>query len=137
MAAIAAFCRPGRHPGRSSEPYGINSINRIDPSFSASPNSRPADDRCIFVCTGKSLPVGDRKPLRRGADTDYPSYLRQALFPSLVNRPAERYVELAKGCHKIIMEKNRQKLFEELQVFLDEADRSYWTAGSVQVCCQG
>jgi pimeloyl-ACP methyl ester carboxylesterase len=57
-------------------------------------------------------------------DHDLPPYMRQALFPLLVNSPDKRYVELAEGTHTIIMEKNRLKLFEAVQVFLDESGRS-------------
>ncbi len=47
-------------------------------------------------------------------------YMAQSLFPLLVNAPNQRYVELAEGTHTIIMEKNRLKLFEAVQAFLDE-----------------
>jgi alpha-beta hydrolase superfamily lysophospholipase len=39
-------------------------------------------------------------------------------------RPGKRYVQLAEGTHTIIMEKNRLKLFEAVQAFLDEQGRS-------------
>jgi pimeloyl-ACP methyl ester carboxylesterase len=57
-------------------------------------------------------------------DRDTPPYMAQALFPLLVNAPGKRYVALAEGTHSIIMEKNRMKLFEAVQAFLDEAKRS-------------
>jgi pimeloyl-ACP methyl ester carboxylesterase len=57
-------------------------------------------------------------------DGDLPPYMRQTLFPLLVNSPGKRYVELAEGTHTIIMEKNRLKLFEAVQAFLDESGRS-------------
>lgn len=57
-------------------------------------------------------------------DRDLPPYMRQTLFPLLVNSPGKRYVELAEGTHTIIMEKNRLKLFEAVQTFLDELGRS-------------
>ena len=53
-------------------------------------------------------------------DSDNPPYQRQAIFPLLVNSPGKRYVELAEGGHYIFMEKNRLKLFEVVQAFLDE-----------------
>jgi len=58
-------------------------------------------------------------------DRDNPAYMRAALFPLLVNSPGKRYVELAEGTHTIIMEKNRMKLFEAVQAFLDENGKSY------------
>jgi pimeloyl-ACP methyl ester carboxylesterase len=56
-------------------------------------------------------------------DKDTPPYMAQTLFPLLVNSPGKRYVELAEGTHTIIMEKNRLKLFEAVQAFLDEGAR--------------
>jgi pimeloyl-ACP methyl ester carboxylesterase len=57
-------------------------------------------------------------------DRDAPPYMAQTLFPLLVNSLGKRYVQLAEGTHTIIMEKNRLKLFEAVQAFLDEAGRS-------------
>jgi pimeloyl-ACP methyl ester carboxylesterase len=57
-------------------------------------------------------------------DKDTPAYMAQTLFPLLVNAPDKRYVLLAEGTHSIIMERNRLKLFEAVQAFLDEAKRS-------------
>src|SRR5262245_9988832 len=57
-------------------------------------------------------------------DKDTPPYMAQTLFPLLVNSPGKRYVALAEGTHTIIMERNRLKLFEAVQAFLDEAKRS-------------
>ena len=55
-------------------------------------------------------------------DRDAPPYMAQTLFPLLVNSPDKRYVELSEGT--IMMEKNRLKLFEAVQAFLDESGRS-------------
>jgi pimeloyl-ACP methyl ester carboxylesterase len=57
-------------------------------------------------------------------DRDTPPYMAQTLFPLLANAPGKRYVLLAEGTHTIIMEKNRLKLFEAVQAFLDEGSRS-------------
>jgi pimeloyl-ACP methyl ester carboxylesterase len=57
-------------------------------------------------------------------DRDTPAYMAQTLFPTLVNSPNKRFVMLAEGTHTIIMEKNRMKLFEAVQAFLDEQGRS-------------
>jgi hypothetical protein len=57
-------------------------------------------------------------------DHDAPPYMAQTLFPLLVNAPSKRYVELAEGTQTIMMEKNRLKLFETVQAFLDESNRS-------------
>jgi pimeloyl-ACP methyl ester carboxylesterase len=53
-------------------------------------------------------------------DHDTPPYMAQTLFPLLVNSPGKRYVALGEGTHTVIMEKNRLKLFEAVQAFLDE-----------------
>jgi alpha-beta hydrolase superfamily lysophospholipase len=50
--------------------------------------------------------------------------MAQTLFPLLVNAPGKRYVALAEGTHTIVMERNRLKLFEAVQAFLDEGSRS-------------
>jgi pimeloyl-ACP methyl ester carboxylesterase len=57
-------------------------------------------------------------------DRDTPPYMAQTLFPLLTNSPGKRLVLLAEGTHTIAMEKNRLKLFEAVQAFLDEAGRS-------------
>ena len=57
-------------------------------------------------------------------DRDTPAYMAQTLFPLLVNAPGKRYVQLAEGTHTIIMERNRMKLFQAVQSFLDEAGGS-------------
>ena len=57
-------------------------------------------------------------------DRDTPPYMAQTLFPLLVNSPGKRFVMLAEGTLTIIMEKNRMKLFEAVQSFLDEAGGS-------------
>ena len=57
-------------------------------------------------------------------DRDTPTYMAQTLFPLLVNSPGKRLVILGEGTHSIFMEKNRTKLFEAVQSFLDEAGRS-------------
>jgi len=57
-------------------------------------------------------------------DRDTPPYMAQTLFPLLVNSPGKRLVMLGEGTHTIVMERNRLKLFEAVQNFLDESGRS-------------
>lgn len=57
-------------------------------------------------------------------DRDAPPYMAHTLFPLLVNSPDKRYVELAEGTHTIMMERNRLKLFEAVQAFLEQSERS-------------
>jgi pimeloyl-ACP methyl ester carboxylesterase len=57
-------------------------------------------------------------------DHDAPPYMAQTLFPLLINSPNKRYVELDEGTHTIMMERNRLKLFEAVQAFLDVSQRS-------------
>lgn len=56
-------------------------------------------------------------------DHDLPPYMAEALFPLLVNAPDKRLVILAEGTHSIVMEKNRLKLFQTVQAFLDDGNR--------------
>ncbi len=58
-------------------------------------------------------------------DRDTPPYMAQTLFPLLVNAPGKRYVALAEGTHTIVMEKNRLKLFQAVQTFLDEPGKMF------------
>jgi pimeloyl-ACP methyl ester carboxylesterase len=53
-------------------------------------------------------------------DQETPPYMAQTLFPLLKNAPDKRYVLLGEGTHRIMMERNRLKLFEEVQAFLNE-----------------
>ena len=53
-------------------------------------------------------------------DRDTPPYMAHALFPLLTNAPWKRYVMIGEGTHTVIMEKNRQQLFDEVQLFLEE-----------------
>jgi pimeloyl-ACP methyl ester carboxylesterase len=57
-------------------------------------------------------------------DHDLPPYMAQTLYSLLVNSPGRKYVDLPEGTHAIIMEKNRLKLFEAVQSFLDEAGQA-------------
>ena len=101
---------------------------KADPPVIRAPNGVLADFRDFFGA-GKAYydPTKITVPtLLVGAewDHDLPPYMRQTLFPLLVNSPGKRYVELAEGTHTIMMERNRLKLFEAVQAFLDEAGRS-------------
>jgi esterase/lipase len=57
-------------------------------------------------------------------DHDAPPYMAQTVFPLLFSSLDKRYVELAEGTHTIMMERNRLKLFEAVQAFLEEPGRS-------------
>ena len=46
------------------------------------------------------------------------------LFEDEAPKTVANFVGLAEGTHTIIMERNRLKLFEAVQAFLDEAKRS-------------
>lgn len=47
-----------------------------------------------------------------------------AYFAKLTNAPYKRYVEIGEGTHTVIMEKNRMQLFQAVQQFLDERQKS-------------
>ena len=55
-------------------------------------------------------------------DHDAPPYMRQALFPLMVNAPWRRYVEIGEGTHMIMWEKNRDELFHVVADFLTRSD---------------
>lgn len=97
---------------------------RMNPPVLRAPNGVVADS-AEFFAAGKPYydPAKIAVPtLLVGAewDRDAPPYMAQTLFPLLVNAPGKRYVLLAEGTHTIVMEKNRLKLFEAVQAFLDE-----------------
>jgi pimeloyl-ACP methyl ester carboxylesterase len=52
-------------------------------------------------------------------DRDTPTYMAEALAAHLVNAPYKRLSILPEGTHTIVMERNRMRLFEEVQRFLD------------------
>src|SRR5215216_1677817 len=101
---------------------------KMDPPVLRAPNG-VVQDGAEFFGAGKPYYDPSRitvPTLLVGAewDRDTPPYMAQTLFPLLVNSPGKRYVALAEGTHTIIMERNRLKLFEAVQAFLDEAKRS-------------
>jgi pimeloyl-ACP methyl ester carboxylesterase len=108
----------------ATDPVGA----QMNPPVIRAPNGVVADGNEFF---GAGKPYYDPAKitvptLLVGAewDKDAPPYMAQTLFPLLINAPDKRSVGLAEGTHSIIMEKNRIKLFEAVQAFLDEAGRS-------------
>jgi pimeloyl-ACP methyl ester carboxylesterase len=108
----------------ATDPVGA----QMNPPVVRAPNGVVADGNEFF---GAGKPYYDPAKitvptLLVGAewDKDAPPYMAQTLFPLLINSPDKRSVGLAEGTHSIIMEKNRIKLFEAVQAFLDEAGRS-------------
>ena len=97
---------------------------KADPPFIRAPNG-VMQDSAEYWAAGKAYydPARITVPallVHAEWDRDLPPYMAQTLFPLLVNSPGKRYVQLAEGTHTIIMEKNRLKLFEAVQTFLDE-----------------
>ncbi len=108
----------------ATDPVGA----QMNPALVRAPNG-VVQDSAEFFGAGKPYydPAKITVPtLLVGAewDRDTPPYMAQTLFPLLVNAPGKRYVALAEGTHTIIMERNRLKLFEAVQAFLDEAKRA-------------
>jgi pimeloyl-ACP methyl ester carboxylesterase len=108
----------------ATDPEGANA----NPPVIRAPNGVVADSLAFF---GAGKPYYDPAKitvptLLVGAEWDHdaPPYMAQTLFPLLVNSPDKRYVELAEGTHTIMMERNRLKLFEAVQAFLEESGRS-------------
>lgn len=52
-------------------------------------------------------------------DQDTPGYMAQAIHDLLENADWKRLVKIGEGTHTIIMEKNRMRLFEAVQAFLE------------------
>ncbi len=53
-------------------------------------------------------------------DQDLPNPMPREVFARLTGAPYRRMVEIGEGTHTVIMEKNRDQLFREIQLFLDE-----------------
>lgn len=103
-----------------SDPEG----SRQKPPVLRAPNGTVQDSR-EFWLAGKALydPAGIRVPtflVHAEWDVNLPSYMMHAYFARLINAPYKRFVEIREGTHSILMEKNRMRLFEEAQHFLDE-----------------
>ncbi|WP_407519647.1 alpha/beta hydrolase [Methylobacterium oryzisoli] len=99
---------------------------KSDPPLLRAPNGTVADT-AEFWNAGKPVydPARITVPVLLVAaewDRDTPAYMRQTLFPLLVNAPTKRMVELGEGTHTIIMERNRLDLFRAVQAFLDEGE---------------
>jgi pimeloyl-ACP methyl ester carboxylesterase len=108
----------------ATDPIGA----QANPPFLRAPNGS-VQDTAEYWSSGKSYydPAKITPPtliVVAEWDHDNPPYMSQALFPLLINSPGKRFVMLGEGAHAIIMEKNRLKLFEAVQAFLDEAGRS-------------
>jgi pimeloyl-ACP methyl ester carboxylesterase len=108
----------------ATDPVGA----KLDPPVIRAPNGVVADGLEFF---GAGKPYYDPSRITVPTllvdaewDRDAPPYMAQTLFPLLVNAPDKRYVELAEGTHHIMMEKNRLKLFEAVQAFLEAPGRS-------------
>jgi pimeloyl-ACP methyl ester carboxylesterase len=53
-------------------------------------------------------------------DQDLPNPMPREVFSRLTSAPYRRLVEIGEGTHTVIMEKNRDQLFTEVRLFLDE-----------------
>ena len=124
----------GADPGRLVRPVGRRHLGdrcgrREDEPAGAARAERRGAGRARFLRRRQALlrsgeDHGADPAVHAEWDRDTPPYMAQTLFPLLTNSPGKRYVELAEGTHTIIMEKNRMKLFEAVQTFLDEAGGS-------------
>jgi pimeloyl-ACP methyl ester carboxylesterase len=124
-----ALIPPGWFDAWADATFATDSVGaQMNPPVVRAPNGVMQDSSEFF---GAGKPYYDPAKITMptllvGAewDRDAPPYMAQTLFPLLVNSPDKRYVALAEGTHSIIMERNRLKLFEAVQAFLDEAGRS-------------
>lgn len=53
-------------------------------------------------------------------DQDTPLFMAQEVFARLVNTPYKRHVVIGEGTHTVAVEKNRMRLINQVQSFLDE-----------------
>ena len=53
-------------------------------------------------------------------DVDTPAYMAQAILARLTSSPTKRLVIVGDGTHHLMLEKNREQMFREVQLFLDE-----------------
>jgi pimeloyl-ACP methyl ester carboxylesterase len=53
-------------------------------------------------------------------DQDLPNPMPREVFSRLTSAPYRRLVEIGEGTHTVMMEKNRNQLFNEVRLFLDE-----------------
>ena len=53
-------------------------------------------------------------------DQDLPNPMPREVFSRLTSAPYRRLVEIGEGTHTVIMERNRDQLFTEVRLFLDE-----------------
>ena len=97
------------------------------PSFVRAPNGVVLDGQRYWAA-----PAGEAKMPYSAADirvptllvkaewdADTPTYMAETLYPLLTGAPYKRRVELSEGTHTIMLEKNRESLFREVQRFLD------------------
>jgi pimeloyl-ACP methyl ester carboxylesterase len=105
-----------------SDPEGA----RQNPPAARAPNGVLAD---IFGewLQGRRLydPAGVRAPtliIKAEWDVDTPAAMAQGLFASLSSAPYKSYIEIGEGTHMLMLEKNRTRLFREVQAFLDDAE---------------
>jgi pimeloyl-ACP methyl ester carboxylesterase len=105
----------------ASDPVGAKG----NPRFVRAPNGVVLDGR-EYWGRGKPLydPAGIRVPtlvILGEWDASTPVYMAQALYPQLVNAEPKRLVIVDEGTHGLMFEKNRMRLFEEVQRFLGES----------------
>lgn len=103
----------------ASDPVGANS----NPPFLRVPNGAILDGR-EYWSAGRPLydPADIRAPtlvVRGEWDVASTDDMARGVYDKLVNSESRRLVVIAEGAHGVMMEKNRLKLFEEVQRFLE------------------
>ena len=104
----------------ATDPDGARQV----PPVVRTPNGIYADDR-EFWTAGK--PAWDPSEITSPTlvivgdwDGVTPASRAQAVFGKLVNAPERRLVQIGEATHFVLLEKNRQQLYREVQAFLDE-----------------
>jgi len=105
----------------ASDPVGASA----SPQYVRAPSGSRID-RKEYWSAGKPLydPSAIRVPtliVLGEWDVDTPLYMAQALFNELVNAAPTRLVVIKEGTHALLIQKNRMRLFDEVQRFFDES----------------
>jgi pimeloyl-ACP methyl ester carboxylesterase len=95
-----------------------------DPPALRAPNGVAIDFRAYWM-SGKptydpSRIVAPTLIIQAEWDHDAPPYMSQALFPLLTHAAWKQYDLIGEGTHTVMMEKNRQLLFDSVQHFLED-----------------
>jgi len=116
----AAWFAAWKDAALATDPEGA----RMNPPVVRTPNGAPHDSRAYWA-SGKPYydPADITAPtliVHGEWDGLLPLSMAEAIFARLARAPQKRLVEIGEGTHFLLLEKNREQLFREVQLFLDE-----------------